>query len=184
MIKEGKRLIIKLLILGLFFPASIGIIWRIFNHDNLSHQLLAFAIFLMCLEQATMAVVDLENISIIKQKYHDHRLKNFTKVTMITIVIELLGFYVSVFDLYWGAILVLVSLIFFNLCAKVQLHPSNQIIIKVYGIPKRLPLLMADGLGLMLVILGRLQIVPLLMSSILCGMILIYGVLKYNPVKD
>ncbi|MEA5535767.1 hypothetical protein [Crocosphaera sp. XPORK-15E] len=166
------------LIFLLFFPASLGILWQIFNNP-LSHQLLAFTLFLMCLEQARMAFIDLENIIIVKEKCEDNRLDDFFVVTMVTIIIELLGFYLAFFSLYWGAIVILISLIFFNLFAKIQLQPSAEIMIQSSGISQKLTILCADGLGLILIILGMFNVMPLLMSSLLLGIIILYGLIKY-----
>ncbi len=107
----------------LFFPASLGLVWTVFFEHSWSDKVLAFALFLMSLEQARMAKVDLDNIRIVREKSQEvEKIKKFFMVTIITIILELLGFYLASFFLYWGAIIILISLIFFNLFAKIQLH--------------------------------------------------------------
>ncbi|MFM7716861.1 MAG: hypothetical protein ACKO7A_30390, partial [Microcystis sp.] len=109
----------------LFFPASLGIISQIFSPENLSAAILALGILGMCIEQARMAAVDLAEIAQFQQKTSDPRLDRFFMVTISTIVLELSGFYVAAFWIGWGALIVLVSQIWFHCLAKIQLQPST-----------------------------------------------------------
>jgi hypothetical protein len=164
----------------LFLPASLGLLAQVFGGDKLSHQLLALALLLLCIDQARMAVVDLENVKQVKQQVQDPRLDNFYWVTVSTIVLELLGFYGSYIWLGWGAILVLLSQVWFNVLAGVQLQPGEENPIQTWGIPERSIVLIADGIGIILVSLWIAQIAPLWMALGLLAMVLIYGWLKYG----
>ncbi|MGK7939212.1 MAG: hypothetical protein AB4062_03470 [Crocosphaera sp.] len=169
------------MIILLFFPASLGLVWTIFFQPTWSEKVLAFALFLMSLEQARMAKVDLDNIRIVQEKSKEvDKVKTFLGITIITIIVELLGFYWASFFLYWGAIIVLISLIFFNIFAKIKLHPTEEIMIEPCQISQRLPILLADGLAIILINLGKIDFFPLLMSSVLLGIIVIYGIIKYS----
>jgi hypothetical protein len=165
----------------LFFPASLGLLSQFISGNELSHQLLALALLLLCVDQARMAVVDLENFKQVKQKVQDVRLDNFYWVTVSTIVLELLGFYSSYIWLGWGAILVLLSQIWFNILAGIQLQPTEENPIQSWGVPERSIVLLSDGVGVILVGLWILQIAPLWMASGLLGMLVIYGWVKYAP---
>lgn len=151
------------------------------RENELSSQLLALALLLLCIDQARMAVVDLENVKQVKQQVPDPRLNNFYRVTISTIVVELLGFYGSYLWLGWGAVLVLLSQVWFNLLAGIQLQPAEENPIQAWGIPERSIVLIADGIGLILVSLWILQIAPLWMASGLLMMVVIYGWVKYAP---
>jgi hypothetical protein len=166
----------------LFFPASLGLLSQVIGRNELSSQLLALALLILCIDQARMAVVDLENVQQVKQQVQDARLNNFYRVTISTVVLELLGFYGSSFWLGWGAILVLLSQVWFNVLAGIQLQPMEENPIQSWGIPERSIVLLADGIGLILVGLWILQIAPLWMASGLLAMIVIYGWLKYAQI--
>ncbi|MBE5227783.1 MAG: PEP-CTERM sorting domain-containing protein [Microcystis aeruginosa PMC 728.11] len=127
----------------LFFPASLGIISQIFPPENLSAAILALGTLGMCMEQARMAAVDLVEIAQFQEKISDPRLDRFFIVTISTIVLKLSGFYLAVLWIGWGALIVLVSQIWFHCLAKIQLQPTTEKIID-YGIVPRLPILLAD----------------------------------------
>lgn len=165
----------------LFFPASLGLLSQFIGGNELSHQLMALALLLLCADLARMAVVDLEQVKQIKQHVQDARLDNFYWVTVSTIILELLGFYSSYIWLGWGAILVLLSQLWFNVFAGIQLQPIEEKPIQSWGIPERKFVLLADGVGVILVGLWILQIAPLWMAAGLLAMIVIYGWIKYAP---
>jgi hypothetical protein len=165
----------------LFFPASLGLLGQVMMGNELSYQLLALALLLLCIDQARMAVVDLEHVKQVQQQVQDARLAHFYRVTISTIVLELLGFYSSYLWLGWGAILVLLSQVWFNVLAGIQLQPTEENPIQPWGVPERRLVLIADGIGLILVSLWILQIAPLWMASGLLAMVIIYGWVKYAP---
>lgn len=172
----------------LFFPACLGLLGQVIRGDQLSDQFLAIAIFLLCVDQARMAVVDLEQIAQVKQQTQDSRLARFYRATLSTIALELLGFYSAAVWLGWGAIAVLFSLVWFNLVAGIQLHPGQKVAVQTWGIPERLPVLCADGIGLVLMGLWMARIAPLTIAIGLLGLVVAYGWMKYavpaKPVSE
>lgn len=168
----------------LFFPACVGLLGQVIGAERLSSQVLAIAILLLCVDQARMAVVDLEQIAQVKQQTQDLRLARFSQVTLSTIALELLGFYTAAVALGWGSIIILLSQVWFNLQAGIQLHPGQKVAVHVWGIPERLPVLCVDGIGLVLTSLWMLEVAPLAIAVGLLGLVLIYGWVKYGlPAK-
>lgn len=163
----------------LFFPACLGLLGQVLGDETLSHKALALGILLLCVDQARMAVVDLEQVATIKRRVSDARLHRFYQVTLTTIVWELCGFYGASVSLGWGAIAILLSQIWFNLTAGIQLDPSDKIPIQPWGIRDRLPVLIANGIGLLLVSLWMIQIAPLWISGGMLTLLLVYGCGKY-----
>jgi hypothetical protein len=163
----------------LFFPACLGLLGQVLGDAAFSEKLLALGILLLCVDQARMAVVDLEQVTAVKRQVADPRLQRFYQVTLITIVIELCGFYGASISLGWGAITILLSQVWFNLCAGIQLDPTSTMPIRAWGVRDRLPVLIANGIGLFLVSLWMLAIAPLWISSGLLGLLILYGCGKY-----
>lgn len=178
----------------LFLPASLGLVRQILNGEGLALQLLAIAFLLFSLEQTRMAIVDLEQIAAVRQQVQNEqaqneqaqnemvqgdRLKLFYRVTVSTIALELLGFYTAAIWLGWGAVLVLLSQVWFNCLANIQLHPNSRSPIQPWGISQRIPVLVADGIGLILVGLWMTNISALWMASGILGLAIVFGVVKY-----
>ena len=133
----------------LFFgPAGAGLLWQAVYSEMLTQRLLALALALFCLELAVMAKVDLDNISQTLQQAKDDRLAAFLFVVDSTIVLELVGFYIALVSLPVGAVVIVCSQIWFNLLAKLQLQPKQTPAIVCFGIPQRIPILLANGMGL------------------------------------
>lgn len=109
----------------LFFPACVGLLTQVIWGIELTNQLVALGTFIFCIEQARMAVKDLRQIEDAKAYVQDMRLSTFYQVTVITIAVELLGFYTSIISLGWGSILILLSQIWFNLLANVKIEFIN-----------------------------------------------------------
>lgn len=162
----------------LFLPASLGLLTQILWGSAIAQQILTLAILLLCIDQARMAVVDLEAIAAIGQP-HNLEIKRFQWVTLSTIGLELLGFYGAILYLGWGAGLVLLSQVWFNLLAGVQLHPQADPAIVPWGIRDRAIVLLADTLGLLLIGLWIAKVTPLIVAGALLAMVLLYGFIKY-----
>ncbi|BAZ09382.1 hypothetical protein NIES4071_11900 [Calothrix sp. NIES-4071] len=193
----------------LFFPACVGLLTQVIWGIELTNQLVASGTFIFCIEQARMAVKDLRQIEDAKALVQDVRLDTFYQVTLITIAVELLGFYISIVWLGWGSIVILLSQIWFNLLASVKIQYPNQVaenILKVdnynfsntsaltlsapvllnavpiyvryWKISERLPVLIADILGLVLISFWMLQIGSLFISWALFAMVIVYGIAK------
>ncbi len=164
----------------LFFPACLGLLWQVIEGDELSTQLLALGILLLCVDQARMAVVDLVQVAKAQQQIPDARLKRFYAATVSTIALELLGFYTATLWLGWGSIVILLSQIWFNLWAGIQLYSAEKVTIQTWGIPQRIPVLGADAIALVLVSLWMLKIAPLAIATGLLGLVVLYGWMKYG----
>ena len=162
----------------LFFPACMGIFRQVIWSEELTHQLLAFGTFLFCIEQANMANKDLQKVVDLKKYIKDTRLDVFHQITIITIIIELIGFYLSSIWLGWGFIVILIGLIFFNLFANINIHNSTENTIQSWKITERVPILIADVIALALVYLWMLKIGDFWISWILFAMPLLYCSIK------
>lgn len=170
---------INIIIFLLFFPASFGLLWQAINIHNLSAQLIAIGFVLLCIDQAKMAAIDLQKALLIKKKRQDDRLDTFYQITIITIIMELFGFYIAYFRLGWGAIFVLLSQVYFNSFVNINLSTKEEIKIENKSIQEKYLILCTDTLALILVILWLLNIHSLWMGSMLFSMIVIYVFFKY-----
>jgi len=173
----------------LFFPASLGLVGQVIGGDGLAAQRLAIAFLMFSVEQTRMAVIDLEQITAVRQQtreqVQDDRLNYFYRVTVSTIVLELIGFYIAAIWLGWGAVLVLLSQVWFNCFSAIQLYPTDASPIQSWGIPKRIPVLIADGIGLTLVGLWIANFLPLWTASGILGLAIVFGFVKYVvPLKN
>jgi hypothetical protein len=174
----------------LFGGAIAGLLQQIAGATTIAQRCLTLALFILCLDQTRMAIVDRLNIQTLQQRAitsgrsetnADSALQRFTWVTNTTIGLELLGFYLSWQWLGWGSAVVLLSQIWFNLFAAVQLAPESDPAIQPWGIKDRAIVLAADGLGLILSCGYALTIQPLAMAIGLLSMVLLYGLIKYPP---
>jgi hypothetical protein len=161
-----------------FFPACLGIFRQVILGDELGHQLLALGMFLFCIEQARMATQDLRQIAEAKEQVKDIRLKTFSLITISTIIIEILGFYTSSIWLGWGSVLILMSQFWFNLFAAIKICLGTEVTIQSWEISERLPVLIANVIGLVLISLWMSQIASLWIAGVLFGMVLLYCSIK------
>jgi hypothetical protein len=169
-------------ILTLLFGGAIaGLLQQITVATAIPHRCLAIALFILCLDQTRMAIVDRLNIQTLQQRaITAPTLQRFSWVTDTTIALELVGFYLSWQWLGWGCAIVLLSQLWFNLLAGVQLLPESDPPIQPWGIKDRAIVLAADSLGLLLAILYALKIQPLAMAIALLAMVLLYVLIKYS----
>ncbi len=182
---------ISKIIFLLFFPASLGILRQVILSPQLTHQLLGFGIFLFCIEQANMANQDLRQVINAQRQIQDARLDIFQRVTVITIILELIGFYLSSIYLASGSLVILLGLILFNLFANIKIHNSANHIIKDWNITERLPVLIADIVGLILVSMWMLNIASnwiswglFAMALVFCGIKLFLYFKSFNFLKE
>ncbi len=177
----------------LFLPAALGIGLQL-PQGSWDYRCIALALLLLCLDQARMAGVDLLDIAAVRSPpasasfatlepspTDDPRLDRFTWVTLSTIAIELIGFYLAWAALGWGVILVLISQLWFHGLAGVQLFPGAAEPVVPFGARLRSPVLIADSVGIILVVLWLQQVAPLTMALLLLGMVALYGGVKYGP---
>ena len=148
--------------------------------EGWNNKVLCLTIFIMCLEQAKMAIIDFTNIKISKRYLKDTQLDNFLIITSITVAMELLGFYLVSFSRDWSIVIILTSLIFFNSFAKINILASETISIECCSISQRFSILIANYLGLAIIILEILNFFPIIMSTVLLGMTLAYATIKYS----
>ncbi len=172
-------------VLLLFTIALSGIVWQFIVRPQFEHRLLALALLLLGIDQARMAIVDLTQIHRLKPTTSDREaplLKWFETITWSTIALELIGFFLSWQWLGWGSSVVLLSQLWFNFLAGVQLVPDATPSIQTFGIKDRAVVLMADSFGLILCGLYGLTIQPFAMAIGLLSMVLLYGLIKYAPI--
>ena len=168
-------------VIGLGFAIStIGIL--VWNRQSLDHLAIALALICLCVDQGRMALIDLSNIRQITLS--DGRVNQFLGVTLITITIELVGFYLAWQWLAAGTVVVLGSQLFFNTAAKIQLYPNSLEPIQPMGLKERSPVLMANTVALGLVSLWQAGLFCQLTSALLLLMVLTYLSLKYLPISQ
>jgi hypothetical protein len=194
----------KLLIIP-FGIALAGLAWHLLNTPSLSAKILTIAILLLGLDQTRMAIVDCDNIKAVQVKAvqakavqakavqyqavqdqatnqsddDDAALKQFNRITLSTIGLELAGFYLAWFTIGGGTLVVLASQIWFNLLAGVQLDPNQNSSIQIFGWRDRLVVLIADTIGMVLVGLWIAQVATLGVAIGLFVMVLTYLAVKY-----
>ena len=73
---------------GLFVVAAVGVLAA--NWQSLDSLGIALTLALLCVDQRRMALVDLNNIR--QVTLADERVRQFHRITLITISLELIGF--------------------------------------------------------------------------------------------
>jgi hypothetical protein len=163
----------------LFFPACLGILGQVIRTQIFDHRLLALGLLIFAIDQAKMAVLDLKNIKIAKEKIKDIRLQYFYYTTISTIALELIGFYLASMQLGWGIILVLGSQVGFNFFANIRIQPNEFTIIEDKTFSEKIVVLMADIVALILIGFWMNAIAPLSIVLTLWTMAIAYGCIKY-----
>jgi len=153
--------------------------FKFITGDDVSDQFISLGFFLFCLEQSRMGVIDLSSYGLAKNNFNNKFLSSYYIVLVVTIILELIGFYSSLFSLAVGAIVVLLSQVWFNCFARIKISIEDKIRVEKWGIKRRLGELGGDFLGLILVGLWSLNIYPMIMASLMLTMTLVYGFLKY-----
>lgn len=174
---------------GLYAPAMILVLWQAIVQPSLDQKILAIAILLLSLDLLKMAIFDLEQVATVRSMLLiDHiepRLDRFFWVTIGTVTVELIGLYLAPVSLSSSAIVILLSQVGFNLLTQVQLMPEMPDMvdkIQPWGIRDRAMVLIADCLGIGLVVLGQRGYWPIGTSVGLLLMVVIYGVIKYGQI--
>ncbi|MBE9070407.1 hypothetical protein IQ260_27570 [Leptolyngbya cf. ectocarpi LEGE 11479] len=172
-------------IVSLFWIAAGGIGWHhlLFPTTNLTGSVaIAIALILICIDQGRMTWVDLDNIY--QVSLADHRVVRFYGITLSTIIIELIGFYLVWHHLALGMVIFIISQLFFNTAANVQLYPHSHAPIRPFPMQARWPVLLANGVALSLITLWQTNHLRQLTSSIWLGMVVIYLTVKYLMAAD
>lgn len=165
---------------GLFVPACFGLLFKVGLASSLDERLVALGAVILCLEQSRMAAVDLRYVTQVKAQLNDPRLDRFRWVTLSTIVIELIGFYLALHWLGWGAFIVLVSQVWFHLLANIELQPEQDPPFYVRGISQRWSVLAADVIAIGLISLWIARVAALMAALLLFTITTLYGVVKYG----
>ncbi len=166
----------------LFAVAAVGVLgW---NLQPLASLGVALALTLLCIDQGRMALVDLNNIRQValgdpQVALKDPRVGQFRTVTLITITLELLGFYLAWVQLGFGTALVLASQLFFNTAAKVQLYPGSPEPVMPFGVKERSSVLMANTVALGLIALWQADLFRQITAALLLAMVVAYLAIKY-----
>ncbi|MGB0564011.1 MAG: hypothetical protein ACPGVO_19755 [Spirulinaceae cyanobacterium] len=184
---------LRWLIFGLFFPACLILLGQVIWSPAIAAQVLALALLLLCIDQSRAAVLDLERILTTQEQTTDLRLDRFYRVTLCAIALELIGFYGAWISLGGGALLIFFAQVGFHCTAGIRLaahdglesanreqeSPAGGLEIIPWGIAQRGLLLLANGIGVVLLSLWMQAIAPLWMAGTILGMVCLYGVLKY-----
>lgn len=168
----------------LFLPATVGLMSQVLRLSTWDQRLLVLGFGLLSLDQARMALVDLGNIRQVKQALVNPApaLQSFTVLTWMTIVWEVLGFYWGIFQLGTGILLVLSSQVWFNALASIRLIPAPEPVIEVRAWQEKIPVLLADALGMALMGLWLHHIAPLTIVVGLWAIALVYGGVKLTKI--
>lgn len=159
-----------------FLPASLGLLNQGIQPLPLPQRLLAVALGLMLLEQAHMARVDVQRVLAARHRGTTPELRRFTAVLAVTIIGEICGFYrAAAGDLGLGMVLILVSLLGFNLLANGRFDGE---VFQPAGPRHRLGVILVDLVALGLALLWWQNWGQLGISSLLLGTTLAYGMAK------
>lgn len=171
---------LRWLIFGLFFPACLILLGQVIWSAAIAQQILSLALLLLCVDQARAAVLDLESTLTAQEQTPDSRLDRFYRIILVTIVVELLGFYGAWISLGIGCVLVFCSQVVFHFTAKIRIEITDSVLILPWGVERRWPILVANGVGLIVLGLWMAAIAPTWMASVLLSMVLSYGAAKYT----
>lgn len=123
--------------------------------------------------------VNLTSRDIIFEEKHDN-LYQFLFVIISTIIIELFGFYLALFSLGWGAIFVLISLIWFNSLAPLKVIDTDKFSLTNYNFADKIMILFADIICVVLMSLWVINVYPLTIAFIILFITLTFASVKYG----
>ncbi|AUC62003.1 putative membrane protein [Cyanobacterium sp. HL-69] len=176
-----KILLIKITIACLFFVPALDLLTKVFVNSDLSYRFLCGGLLLFCLEQCKMAIIDLRDYFVVKTNIKYHNISFYFTILCSTIALELIGFYYMYFYINIGAIITLISQLWFNSLAKIKINIfREQITIIPWGIEKRIGELIGAILGITLIILWSLNIYPLTMGFLMLTMMIAFLTIKYG----
>lgn len=107
-------------------------------------------------------------------------LSQFLFVIISTIIIELFGFYLALFFLGWGAIFVLISLVWFNSLAPLKVLDINDFSLTNYNFSEKIMILFADIICIVLMSLWVINFYPLIIAFIILFITLTFAGVKYG----
>jgi hypothetical protein len=127
-----------------------------------------------------MALVDLRSYYLAKKDIDNQVRSQFLVVIIITIIIELCGFYWALFSVGWGALLVIISQIWFNCFAPLRVVEDENTRLQKYNFPEKIAVLFADFIPLFLMVLWLINFYPLTIAFIILSITLVFGFVKYG----
>lgn len=161
---------------ALFMPATVGLLYQAVQPHPWPYRLLALALLVGIFEQAHMARVDLRHVQIVGQRLSDPRLQSFGRVVAWTVVGQLAGFYGAAAGyLGSGMAVIMLSVIGFNLAAKICLEPASFQPIQAAGWRSRLGILVLDAIALVLALLWIAQCFQGWVAGGLFAITVVYG---------
>ncbi len=101
-------------------------------------------------------------------------------IIISTIIIELFGFYLALFSLGWGTILVVISLIWFNTLAPLKVLETGQFSLTNYPFSDKVMILFADIICLVLMGLWVINFYPLIIAFMILFITLTFAGVKYG----
>jgi hypothetical protein len=133
---------------ALFIPAMVGLTVQLVMTSSWADRLLILALWLLAPEQAHMAGADLRQIDRVGRQGPDPQLQPFHQLVWVTILGQLLGFYLAgIGQAGWGILIILSSLIGFNLKATIRLVPGAKQPILPWGPQHRVDVLLLNGIA-------------------------------------
>ncbi|MEA5451734.1 hypothetical protein VB780_24370 [Leptolyngbya sp. CCNP1308] len=164
---------------ALFMPAAVGLLYQAVQPHPWPYRLLALALLVGIFEQAHMARVDLRHVQIVGQRWSDPRLQSFGRVVVWAVVGQLAGFYGAAAGyLGSGMAVIMLSVMGFNLMAKIRLEISSLQPIQAAGWRSRLGVLVLDAIALILALLWIAQQVQGWVAGGLFTITVVYGISK------
>lgn len=170
---------------ALFLPAGLGLWGQVLQPDPLPYRMLALALLLISMEQAHMARVDLRQVIAVQQRRtglspgDNERLTAFHRLVWLTILGELAGFYLAAAGyLGPGVLVILASLVGFNLTAGIRLEPAAASPIHAAGVRTRLDVLAIDAVAMGLGLLWMARLAQGWVAGGLLALVLLYASIK------
>ena len=111
------------------------------------------------------------------------QLQQFRSVVVSTIVLEATGYYLALISLPAGALAIILSQLWFNLLAKVQLYPTQSVPVVPCGPKERSAILAVNVLTVGLLCLWPVAAIQLGLAITLLALISLYLVVKYGAIK-
>jgi hypothetical protein len=160
---------------AMFLPAMLGLAVQVENAPSLPQSLLGLALLLLAPEQGHMAGVDLRQIAAVERRRRDPRLHAFRRLVWVTILGQLAGFYLAAVGwLGQGMLVILGSLVTFNLMAAIRLEPDAENPVQVFGAANRRDVLILNSVAASLGLLWLLGLAQLWAAIGMLAIVLAY----------
>ena len=201
-----QRMTLRQIVPLIFLPAGVGLLFQITLSSSAAQTILAIALTIFCPELARMAWIDLKNIEVLtasaspaleKQVMQTaatqqekptsstnsflqaQQIKQFHTVIVSTIALEATGFYLSLYSLPAGAIVIILSQLWFNSLASVQLYPGRSLPVVRCSAKDRKAVLILNALTAGLLCFWPVTSAQLGLSIALLVLVALYLAVKY-----